>query len=106
MVAVPTPRAVTVPPASTDATVGLLLAKLSRDPVRLGSLAASLRLAPRASASFEGESVTFLGALTTLTVTVARFPLWVVTVTVVLPLRTPLTTPAADTVAMRLFFDL
>ena len=97
--AVPALRAVTFPDASTDATAESLLAHWIADAAPLGSLAASCAVFPTSMARLAADSVTFDGALTTFTVTVAFNPFCVLTVIFAVPAFFAVITPPDDTVA-------
>ena len=89
-----------MPSASTDATVGSLLTKVSFDTALPGFIVAVRgSMSPSSIVSFVRDRATFVGALPTLTVTEADLPLWVSTVMVAVPGFTPLIVPAPDTFA-------
>ena len=103
----PAPTAVTTPFSSTVATFLFPLVQvIAKDAVLFGSFAASLAVCPTSSDRAFGFTVTFFGAFLTVTLIESVFPLWVFTVTVVLPTFLALTTPFALTVAIFLLFTI
>ena len=104
IVAVPAPTAVTTPPASTVATPALSVLYWMADADFLESAGFTAAVCDTWSVSALGERVILEGAFLTVTETLAFRPLWVLTVTVVLPAFFPLMTPFWETLAIFLFF--
>ena len=106
IVAVPTALAVTTPFASTSTIPSGFTVNVTVPLCPEGIAASSVFCSPMDSFAEDGLRVTFVGAATTVMVTVSAAPPVVVTVIVVLPFFTPCTVPSALTLAILEFLDL